>query len=118
MMLATGLLTALELANTLASKKNAPPAEKITAVVDKVFDLETTKSLVRPKAMGRLANMTLLQIFAVSGIGVAYAFGYIADAERAMTAAMIIGGGAGLSGSGYLWGHTARSVEKVKAGAA
>ena len=117
-MLVTGLLSALELANTLASKKNAPPVEKITAVVDKVFDLETHKAGVRPKAMARMANLTLAQVLAVSGIGVAYAFGYIADAERAMTAAMIIGGGAGLSGGGYLWGHTARSVEKVRAGAA
>ena len=115
-------------------KGRKPTAKEIQTVTDTIastvkdaaetvlaydgHNLAQQKAKVRPQVMRRMGNLTALQTVIVAGIGVAYAFGWgIEDWERAVGAALIVGGGAGVSGGAYLWGHTARSVEKVKGAA-
>lgn len=89
--------------------------ETLADVTKQAADHEHAKASVRPAIMRRMGNLTLLQTAVVGAIGVCYAFGWgIEDWERAAGAAMIVTGGAGVSGGSYLWGHTARSIEKNK----
>lgn len=89
--------------------------ETLTEVAKQDADHERVKASVRPQMMRRMGNLTLVQTGVIAVIGVAYAFGWgIDDWERAVGAAMIIGGGAGVSGGSYLFGATKRTIEKVR----
>ena len=112
-----GALAPLISAAITGKGKDAALPAAVETLLTETIDHEKSKAAVRPQMMRRMGNLTILQTVVISAIGVAYAFGGIADWERALGAALIIGGGAGVSGGSYLYGATKRTVEKVKGAA-
>ena len=98
-----------------AAPAAAPPGapDPVVGMVREYFDHAKTKASVRPQIMRRTGNVMLLNYVVMAGVALARACGAI-DAQEMWDALTALGLIATGTGGTYLFGHTARSIEKAK----